>query len=379
MGETSGLPEPNKAALILSNYQLRRENRALHDKLGGIEVISNGLAEEMQQLREGVKKTLAARLQLLDGGVKAVDEKCEAEMQTLRDEVKTAQHTHAQEVARVLHESDEKRRVEIRTLIDEAKSAQQIHAEELTRVLKEADKKRGGQNQLLRDGMEAVQMRYNEMLERVKALEEAIHNTQPVGATNRPRKKLRTATSTSQNPTESTVNEAGPATKNLAPITQTDQGTPKSTPLPQTAVSATPAPDMDSSATIIASTPAVTVPPLSIPRFDDGHIRQGDLTLKEYTAACAHHVASIRATDANQGTGEPGPGEKEAIVKFITGMRENREKRQLAKDLEEGGWVVFQRGAMRVGTKILCGWAVIEEVLGGWENKKAGDERGERK
>ncbi|KFY53624.1 hypothetical protein V496_07427 [Pseudogymnoascus sp. VKM F-4515 (FW-2607)] len=376
MARTSDLPEPNKAVSILVNHQLRCENRALHDKQVDIEDANKKLAEEMQVLREGVEETLPARLQQLEGGVKAVDERCTAKIQTLGDEVKTTQHTHTQAVARVLKESDEKRGVEIQLLRDQVNTTQQTHAEELTRILKEADKKRGGQNQLLRDGMEAVRMRYDELLERVKALEARLE-TQPGVATNRPRKKQRTAKPTSQKPTHSTANEAKPATKTPLPIAQADQGTPKSNRVPQTAASAPPVPDMDSTVTIIASTPIIPVPDPNICRFDNGHIHQGGLGLQEYVAACSQHVASIRATDQN--VDEPGKAEKDAMVKFVFGMRENRERKRLAEDMEKAGWAVIDRGGEGAGVKFLCGWAVMEEVLRGWEKGKTGDAGGRSK
>lgn len=197
-----------------------------------------------------------------------------------------------------------------------------------------------------------------------------LNTIEPVGA-NRPRKKPRTAKTTLQEQTHSTANEAGPATKIPVVITKADEGTPKSNPLPQTATSATPPPEMDSTATIIASTPTFPIPVPDTSRFDNGYIHQGGFSLQEYTDACAQHVASIRAADQN--VDEIGKTEKDAMVKFVFGMRENRERKRLAEDMEKAGWAVIDRGGKGAGVKFLCGWAVVEEVLRGWEKRKVGD------
>lgn len=85
-------------------------------------------------------------------------------------------------------------------------------------------------------------------------------------------------------------------------------------------------------------------------------------------------MASIRAADQN--VDETGKAEKDAMVKFVFGMRENRERKRLAEDMEKAGWAVIDRGGKGAGVKFLCGWAVMEEVLRGWEKGKVGDAGG---
>lgn len=88
-------------------------------------------------------------------------------------------------------------------------------------------------------------------------------------------------------------------------------------------------------------------------------------------------MASIRAADKN--VDEPGKVEKDAMVKFVFGMRENRERKRLVEDMEKAGWAVITRGGKGVGVKFLSGWAFMEEVLRGWEKGKIGDAGGESK
>lgn len=202
----------------------------------------------------------------------------------------------------------------------------------------------------------------------------AMLNRTVVVTTNGPRKKSKLTTSTARESTNTPSDEDLPAISNAGPITEVDQGTPQSNPRPETAPSATPTPEMDTSATIVASTPAAPLPLPNTPRFHNGHIHQGDLSLKNYTTACAHHVATIRAADQN--LDEPGPAELDAMVKFILGMRENREMRRLVGDLKRAGWAAIDPETKAV--EFYCGWRAVEEALRGWE-EKAGEGQGGRK
>lgn len=85
-------------------------------------------------------------------------------------------------------------------------------------------------------------------------------------------------------------------------------------------------------------------------------------------------MATIRAADQN--LDEPGPAELDAMVKFVLGMRENRERRRLVEDLKRAGWAAVDPKTKAV--EFYCGWRAVEEALKGWE-AKAGDGLGGRK
>lgn len=84
-------------------------------------------------------------------------------------------------------------------------------------------------------------------------------------------------------------------------------------------------------------------------------------------------MASIRAAD--QSVDKHGPAERDAMVKFVLGMRENREMRRLVGDLKRAGWAVIDPKTKAV--EFFCGWRAVEEALKGWE-AKAGDGLGGR-
>lgn len=136
-----------------------------------------------------------------------------------------------------------------------------------------------------------------------------------------------------------------------------------------------PAPE-DSSGTIKGATLTVPVSVPAIPRFHDGRIHQGTLTLREYTAACAQHrVAASRAAD--QSGNEPGPAERALVGQFTLGMREGKERKRLAEELEKKGLATIDRGTKAV--EFLCGWGEVEKVLEGWWREMAGNKKDGRK
>lgn len=190
--------------------------------------------------------------------------------------------------------------------------------------------------------------------------------------TNLPHKRQRTASFATQNRAHATASVASPATTNTVPDAEAGEGVPRSKPHPQAGASTTPKPGMDFLATIIHSTPTASDPVSNTNRLHDGRIKQGSLSLHDYTAAFARYVTSIRAANTNQSVDEIGTAEREAMIQFILGMRENRDRRRLVEDLERAGLAVIDRGGK--GVKFLCGWAAIEEVLGGRDNRRAGRE-----
>ena len=380
----SNVPEVKEAVTILVNYGLLRENRVMRSEVKGLKKADQKRGEEIRTLMEGVEQTLPTQLQLLDSTLRAAGEKHEAVIQTLKNELKTTQQTHAQDVTGVLKEADKKHDEGMQTLRDEVKAACKTNLEDLARSLKEADEKRGIENQLLRSGMEALHRRYEEISGRLKALEDMRQDLRKscyvlwiVGnvlnmidsktITNHPHKRPRISLSIRQSQAHTTASDASPAAINTVPAAETGEGAPRSKLHPQAGASTIPEPGMDFSATIIYSTPTASDPVSNTNRLHDGRIKQGSLSLHDYTAAFARYVTSIRAANTNQSVDETGPAEREAMIQFMLGMRENRDRRRLVEDLERAGLAVIDRGGKGVGVKFLCGWAAIEEVLGrGW-------------
>ncbi|OBT73581.1 hypothetical protein VF21_07649 [Pseudogymnoascus sp. 05NY08] len=332
MPKESDRQGPNKHISILLSYDLLHENKKSSTKLKDLEKVNEERGEEIQELKEGLEQTL--------------------------------------HLIRVLKEADEKRGDEMQALRDEAKMARESHAQDLARLFKEADEKRGVENQLLRSGMEAIQTRYNEMAERVKALERAKRDAQPVDDTNRARKRSRTTTSSVREPTHSSANKSPPVISNAIPITQADKGAPQQKPHPQPAES-----EMDTSATIMDTTPTASVSLPTIPYFQSGRICQDALSLEEYATRYAHHVASSSAT--GQSVDWARQAEREAVKVFVLGMREVEERVQLVEDLEKEGLAAIDRQMKTV--EFYCGWEAVKEALEGWKKRKMADESEEMK
>ncbi|KFY14645.1 hypothetical protein V491_05958, partial [Pseudogymnoascus sp. VKM F-3775] len=333
----SNVPEVKEAVTILVNYGLLRENRVMRSEVKGLKKADQKRGEEIRTLTEGVEQTLPTQLQLLDSTLRAAGEKHEAVIQTLKNELKTTQQTHAQDVTGVLKEADKKHDEGMQTLRDEVKAACKTNLEDLARSLKEADEKRGIENQLLRSGMEAVHRRYEEISGRLKALEDMRQDLYSKTITNHPHKRPRISLSIRQSQAHTTANDASLAAINTVPAAETGEGAPRSKPHPQAGASTIPEPGMDFSATIIYSTPTASDPVSGTNRLYDGRIKQGSLSLHDYTAAFARYVTSIRDANTNQSVNETGPAEREAMIQFMLGMRENRGRRRLVEDLEKAG------------------------------------------
>ncbi|OBT84286.1 hypothetical protein VE02_07630 [Pseudogymnoascus sp. 03VT05] len=323
---------PNKHISILLSYDLLHKNKKLSTKLKDLEKANEERGEEIQELKEGAEQTL--------------------------------------HLIRVLKEADEKRGDEMQALRDAVKMARESHAQDLARLFKEADEKRGAENQLLRSSLEAIQTRYNEMAERVKALERAKRDAQPVDDTNRARKRSRTTTSSVREPTHSSANKSPPVISNAIPITQADKGAPPQKPHPQPAES-----EMDTSATIMDTTPTALPPVRSTSSFHSSHICQDTLSLEDYTTRYAHHVASIRAT--GQSVDGARQIELEGIKLFVLGMRKLKEREKLVEDLEKEGLALIDRKMETV--EFYCAWEDVQEALEGWKKRRVGEEGGKRK
>lgn len=182
-----------------------------------------------------------------------------------------------------------------------------------------------------------------------------------VGANTRARKRLR-PTLTAQKSMHIPGGEAELSTTNNVPIAQCDKEAPQTKAHRQPAEPETPAPDMDSSITMIAATPTASVPVHDIPRFHNGHIRQGSLSLDDYAATFAHHLASIRTAD--QSVGEVEPAEREAVGKFVLGVKKASDRIRLVQDLEKKGLATTDQQTRSV--ELFCGWQDVKEALEGW-------------
>lgn len=185
---------------------------------------------------------------------------------------------------------------------------------------------------------------------------------EPVGVITRARKRSRT-TLTGQMSMHTPGNEAALSTTNTVPIAPADEEAPQPKAHPQAAESDTTVPGMDSETTIVVETQTVSVPDPYIHRFQNGNIRQGSLSLEHYAAACAHHVASIRAE--GQTVDEPGPPEREAVKNFVIGMKKLKQRVKLVEELEKQGLAAIDRQCNSV--EFFCGWLAVKEALERWE------------
>lgn len=185
---------------------------------------------------------------------------------------------------------------------------------------------------------------------------------EPVGAITRARKRSR-PTLTAQKSMHTPSNEAALSTTNTVPIAPADKEAPQPKANLQAAESNTTGPGMDSENTIVVETQTASVPDPNIHRFQNGNILQGSLSLEHYAAACAHHVASIRAE--GQSVDEPGPLEREAVKNFVIGMRKLKERVKLVEELEKQGLAVIDRQCNTV--EFFCGWLAVKEALERWD------------
>lgn len=156
--------------------------------------------------------------------------------------------------------------------------------------------------------------------------------------------------------------EAELSTTNNVPIAQADKEAPQPKAHQQATEPETPAPYMDSSITMIAATPTASVSVPDIPGFHNGHIRQGSLSLDDYAAIFARHLASIR--NADQSDGEVGPAQREAVGKFVLGVKKASDRIRLVQDLEMKGLATTDQQTRSV--ELFCGWQAVKEVLEGW-------------
>ncbi|ELR10515.1 hypothetical protein VC83_04810 [Pseudogymnoascus destructans] len=322
-------PDPNLPLSIIYNYFFERYNKELKAELTALTEAYEKRGGEIQTLREKVEETLPAQLlQQVDSRMKAIAEQFTAEMDMLKEEIRASLATQTQDRSRLLKECDEKQKVE---------------------------------NQKLRDELQAMKRKCDEMSERVEALKKATQDMEPVGDITRARKRSR-PTLTAQKSTLTLGNEAALSTITDVPIAQVDKEAPQPKAHQQVAEPETPAPDMDSSITMIAATPTASVPVPDIPRFHNGHIRQGSLSLDDYAAAFAHHVSSIRTAD--QSVDKPGPAERESVGKFVRGMKKLSERIRLVEDLGKKGLASTDQQTRSV--ELFCGWQSVKEALEGW-------------
>ncbi|KFY24520.1 hypothetical protein V493_05190 [Pseudogymnoascus sp. VKM F-4281 (FW-2241)] len=432
MADRSSLPPPSKATSYILNYSLYRENKALHLELEGIKDSNKICREEMQALREDVDKTLSTHQHALNSTVAAADERRGAEIQAMRDEMKAARESHSQDLARAFKENDGKRGVENQLLRSGMEALQSRYEEMSERVRAlENNAKQGSRatnrphkkprtttsitqkpthtttngtappnsssDPITLTGEGAPQPKPHPQAtapatSNLQAGEGAPQTAAPANGNPVPiiqaiqrapqpkphpqavvsaisNRVLITRAGEGAPQSKPHPHEAAPASGDPVPVKQAVKRAPQPKPQPQTAPCATPS-EMNTSATIFAATAIVLVP---APHFHNGHIHQGTMTLQDYTAAYAHHLSSIRAADAGESVNVSGPAEREAIVKFIRGMRENRDRRRITEDLETARLAVIDRSRKEVGVKFLCGWAVVEEVLGGWEKRGSGE------
>ncbi|KFX97651.1 hypothetical protein O988_04759 [Pseudogymnoascus sp. VKM F-3808] len=467
---------PNKAVSILVNYELRRENRRLHDDMDVLKAADKERKGEIQALKDGLEETLNARLQERKGEMQTLKDGFEetlnaqrqerkGEIQTLKDGLEETLNARLQELTRSFKTADGVLGAEIKEITKRLELDMLSPLQTIAAAFKESEEKRKKGVLLLTEGLGAIIDKHDELVQRVKALEEkcreSLTKVNPkqtrkrtrtlqeaaqesmntavkevaVATTNsdlpmqtdkaapiptpqqESRKKQRTSPSTTKESTNIPVNEVVAPTTNNAQPTGSGKAAPrqsrpqKSRRKPRTVPSAakesatTPANEVASatttavppaqpdpkptpqqqtattpgtaktSVTVTADTPTPPVPAPTIPVFRAGRIQQGALSLQEYIAACTQRVASIRAS--HQSSEARKKKERDAMVQFVLGMREGRERNRLVLELEKGEWAKIDRGTG--GVEFFCGWGVVERVLEGWEKERADDEKGGRK
>ncbi|KFX86871.1 hypothetical protein V490_08762, partial [Pseudogymnoascus sp. VKM F-3557] len=229
---------PNKAVSILVNYELRRENRRLHDDMEVLKAADKERKGEMQTFKDGLEDTLNTQLQERKGEIQALKDGLEetinsrlqerkGEIQSLKDGFEETLNTRLQELTRSFKAADGVLGAEIKDITKRLELDMLSPLQTIAVAFKESEEKRKKGVLLLTEGLGAIIDKHDELVQRVKALEEKVWDSQTKVDTKQTRKRPRTSPEVAQESTNTLVKEVALATVNAAAPVQADEAAPK--------------------------------------------------------------------------------------------------------------------------------------------------------
>ncbi|KFY55279.1 hypothetical protein V497_07103 [Pseudogymnoascus sp. VKM F-4516 (FW-969)] len=229
---------PNKAVSILVNYELRRENRRLHDDMEVLKAADKERKGEMQTFKDGLEDTLNTQLQERKGEIQTLKDGLEetinsrlqerkGEIQSLKDGFEETLNTRLQELTRSFKAADGVLGADIKEIIKRLEVDMLNPLQTIAAAFKESEEKRKKGVLLLTEGLGAIIDKHDELVQRVKALEEKVRDSQTKVDTKQTRKRPRTSPEAAQESTNTLVKEVALATANAAPPVQADEAAPK--------------------------------------------------------------------------------------------------------------------------------------------------------